>query len=215
MVKRLPTMRETRVRFLGWEDPLEKGKATHFSVLAWRIPWTIQSMGLQRVRHGWATFTFTFFQHSNLHLLPLHCCCCLVAKLCLTLLWPHVAHQAPLSMGFPRQEYWVGWCFLLYLFIIIIPLFKSVITFFPLIHPLFFQNASCYLIRFCKIQETSVILSLHSSSVYSFTAWILGKLKFMLLVSWLIINVWDILHQPPHWPHPITYTSTTISKSGS
>ena len=40
-----------RVRFLGWEDPLEKGKATHSSVLAWRIPWTVQSMGSQRVRH--------------------------------------------------------------------------------------------------------------------------------------------------------------------
>ena len=35
----------------GWEDSLEKGKATHSSILAWRIPWTIQSMGLQRVRH--------------------------------------------------------------------------------------------------------------------------------------------------------------------
>jgi len=37
--------------FLGWEDPLEKRKATHFSILAWRIPWTIQSVGLQRVGH--------------------------------------------------------------------------------------------------------------------------------------------------------------------
>ena len=39
------------VRSLGWEDPLEKGKATHSSILAWRIPWTIQSVGLQRVGH--------------------------------------------------------------------------------------------------------------------------------------------------------------------
>ena len=36
---------------LGWEDPLEKGMATYSSILAWRIPWTIQSMGLQRVGH--------------------------------------------------------------------------------------------------------------------------------------------------------------------
>ena len=36
---------------LGWEDPLEKGKATHSSILAWRIPWTVKYMGLQRVRH--------------------------------------------------------------------------------------------------------------------------------------------------------------------
>ena len=52
MVKRLPTMRETVVRSLGWEDPLEKEMATHSSTLAWRIPWMeehgrLQSMGLQ------------------------------------------------------------------------------------------------------------------------------------------------------------------------
>ena len=40
MVKNLPVMPETWVRSLGWEDPLEKGKATHFSIPAWRIPWT-------------------------------------------------------------------------------------------------------------------------------------------------------------------------------
>ena len=55
-VKNLPAMRETRVRSLGWEDPLEKRMATHSSILAWRIPWTkepggLQSMGSQRVRH--------------------------------------------------------------------------------------------------------------------------------------------------------------------
>ena len=47
-----PAMREMYVRSLGWEDPLEKGKDTHSSILAWRIPWTIQSMGSQRVRHN-------------------------------------------------------------------------------------------------------------------------------------------------------------------
>ena len=41
LVKNLPAMRETWVRSLGWEDPLEQGKATHSSILAWRIPWTI------------------------------------------------------------------------------------------------------------------------------------------------------------------------------
>ena len=40
MVKNLPAMQETWVQSLGWEDPLEKGKATHSSILAWRIPWT-------------------------------------------------------------------------------------------------------------------------------------------------------------------------------
>ena len=51
LVKNPPAMSETWVRSLGWENPLEKGKTTHSSILAWRIPWTVQSMGLQRVRH--------------------------------------------------------------------------------------------------------------------------------------------------------------------
>ena len=56
MVKRLPAMRETRVRFLGREDPLEKEMAIHSSTLAWKIPWTeepdrLQSIGSQRVGH--------------------------------------------------------------------------------------------------------------------------------------------------------------------
>ena len=41
LVKNLPAMWETWVRSLGWKDPLEKGKATHSSILAWRIPWTV------------------------------------------------------------------------------------------------------------------------------------------------------------------------------
>ena len=41
MVKNLPAMQETWVQSLGWEEPLEKGKATHSSILAWRIPWTV------------------------------------------------------------------------------------------------------------------------------------------------------------------------------
>ena len=51
MVTNPPAMQETWIQSLGWEDPLEKGKATHSSILAWRIPWTIQSEGSQRVRH--------------------------------------------------------------------------------------------------------------------------------------------------------------------
>ena len=47
LVKNPPAVREIWVRSLGWEDPLEKGKATHSSILAWRIPWTVQSMGSQ------------------------------------------------------------------------------------------------------------------------------------------------------------------------
>ena len=67
MVKNLPAMQEiqeTQVQSLGWEDPLEKGKATHSSILAWRVLWTeesggLQSMGSRRVGHDWATNTST------------------------------------------------------------------------------------------------------------------------------------------------------------
>ena len=60
MVKRLPTMPETRVRSLGWKDLLEKEMAAHSSILAWEIPQTekpggLQSIGLQRVEHDRAT----------------------------------------------------------------------------------------------------------------------------------------------------------------
>ena len=75
MVKNLPVMQETHVWSPNQEDPLEKGMATHSSILAWRIPWTeepgrLQSMGLQRVRHDWATniFIFTFYTILGLHI---------------------------------------------------------------------------------------------------------------------------------------------------
>ena len=63
MVKNLPAMQETWILSLCWEDPLEKEMATHSSILAWRIPWTeesggLQSMGLQRVGHDWVTWDF-------------------------------------------------------------------------------------------------------------------------------------------------------------
>ena len=56
MVKNLPAMKETQVQSLGGEDLLEKGMATHSSILAWRIPWTeepgrLQSIGSQRAGH--------------------------------------------------------------------------------------------------------------------------------------------------------------------
>ena len=49
LVKNPPEIRETWVRSLGWEDSLEKGKASHSTILAWRIPGSVQSMGLKRV----------------------------------------------------------------------------------------------------------------------------------------------------------------------
>ena len=71
-IKHLPTMQETWVQSLGWEDALEKEMATHSSILAWNIPWTeepgrLQSTGSQRVRHDRvASLSFLFFPILNL-----------------------------------------------------------------------------------------------------------------------------------------------------
>ena len=59
-VENLPAMKETQIRSLGEEDPLERGMATHSSILAWKIPWTeepgvLQSIGSQRVGYGYVT----------------------------------------------------------------------------------------------------------------------------------------------------------------
>ena len=67
-VENLSAIQETRVLSLAQEDPLQKGMATHSSILAWRTPWKedpggLQSMGLQRVWRDWATNTFTFHFH--------------------------------------------------------------------------------------------------------------------------------------------------------
>ena len=66
--KNLPAMWETWVRSLGREDPLEREVATHFSILAWRIPWTedlggLQSMGSQRGTHNWVTNTSLLYRY--------------------------------------------------------------------------------------------------------------------------------------------------------
>jgi len=52
LVKNPPAVREAWVQSLGWEDPLEKGTCTHSIILAWRISWTVKSLGWQRVRHN-------------------------------------------------------------------------------------------------------------------------------------------------------------------
>ena len=71
LVKNLPVMWKTWVWSLGWEDLLQKGMATHSSILAWRIPRTVQIMQSQRVRHDWVTFTsvHTICSLSNFNLI--------------------------------------------------------------------------------------------------------------------------------------------------
>ena len=72
LVKNPPALQETWVRSLGWKDPLEKGKATHSRILAWRIPWTVQSWGrkesdmTERLSLGIMSY-FTYFFPLDLH----------------------------------------------------------------------------------------------------------------------------------------------------
>ena len=81
MVKRPPAMRETQVRSLGWKDPLEQDMTTHFSTLAWKIPWMkepgrLQSMGSLRVGQDWGTslhFSLSCIGEGNGN--PLQCSC--------------------------------------------------------------------------------------------------------------------------------------------
>ena len=64
LVKNLPAMWEIWVQSLCWKDPLEKGKFTHSSILAFRIPWTVSFMGSQKIRHDWVTFTSLGFKNA-------------------------------------------------------------------------------------------------------------------------------------------------------
>ena len=74
LVKNLPAMRETWVQSLGWEDPLEKVKDTHFSIVSQTIPWTVQSMGSQifcvLINHTYCN-SVSEFQCLSLHILLL------------------------------------------------------------------------------------------------------------------------------------------------
>ena len=87
-VKNLPAVRETWVRSLGWEDPLEKRKATHSSILAWRIPWTIKS----RTRLSNFHFHFSFSREG---------CCDFEAVVRLLL-----SSQNPLPLSWPSSLLW-------------------------------------------------------------------------------------------------------------
>ena len=120
MVKNLPAVRENWVLSLGGEDPLEKGMATHSSILAWRIPWTeelggLQTIGSQRVGRDWATNTHTHYNCVYLYIylfviknseptkdiyiyiyVYIHACCCLWFSPYINRNWPQ-AHICPLS----------------------------------------------------------------------------------------------------------------------
>ena len=98
IVKNLPIMQETWVPSLSQEDTLEKGMATHFTILAWRIPWTacyIQTSTWMRIITKIIITSIYIAVYSLSHVWLF------------AISWT-VAHQASLSMGFPRQEYWNG-----------------------------------------------------------------------------------------------------------
>ena len=117
MVKNLPAMQETQVWSLSWEDPVEKGTATHSSILTRRIPWMekpgrLQSIELQRVGHNWATNTVMFPQCTLLESVY-HKWCWILSKPCSTSIKMIVSSQ---SYGFSSGHVWmwvldceVGW----------------------------------------------------------------------------------------------------------
>ena len=119
-------MRETRVRFLGWEGPLEKEMVIYSSTLAWKIPWTeepdrLQSMGSQRVGHDWVTSHSLSGQEicrgapEVFSLPPGRLCCFLcqdAAGMALPwLLWAPGSHVAPLFTACSSYLLWTVWTF--------------------------------------------------------------------------------------------------------
>ena len=115
MIKNLPAKWETYVQFLGRDDPLEKGLATHFSIHAWRIPWTeepggLQPKGSQRVGHDGATNTLAsvkYIWEKTIRMDQFSSVQSLSRVWLFAIPWT-VTHQAPLSMEFSRHEYWSG-----------------------------------------------------------------------------------------------------------
>ena len=92
LVKNLPAVLETWVRSLGWEDPLEKGTATHSSILAWRIPWTVcghkewdmtEQLSLNHLTYKAVSKQYSFCTSSSLENKELLC----LSKVCILLAW--------------------------------------------------------------------------------------------------------------------------------
>ena len=116
VVKNLPTSAEMQAGSLGQKSPLEEKMTTCSSILAWRIPWTedpgeLQSLGLQTVRHGEHTHTYTCYTplRTEVGAWKWKRSGSVVSD---SATWWTVLYQAPLSMGFSRQEYWSGLPFL-------------------------------------------------------------------------------------------------------
>ena len=109
--KNLPEIKETQVKYQGWEDPLEKGLAAHSSILAWRIPWTkepgeFQSVGLQRVGHDWVTNMGSADLQNDLDSsLTLH----MVAVWLLQIIWQFCAWEPHLKMELIRLIHFNVW----------------------------------------------------------------------------------------------------------
>ena len=104
MVKNLPAMWETWVWSLGWKDPLEKGMATHSSILAWRIPWTIQSMGLQHSL--WASLAWRGFNDITQQVPSVQFSRSVMSDS----LWPHGLQHARIPCLSPTPRAWPNSC---------------------------------------------------------------------------------------------------------
>ena len=103
LVKNPPAVQETPVRFLGWEDPLEKGTAPHSSILAWRIPRTVETMGLQRVKHDRATFTLTSDENVQTTVAEQAAAAQVLSRMRFSANPWTAVHRAPLPVQFSKQ----------------------------------------------------------------------------------------------------------------
>ena len=114
-VKNLPATQETWVWSLGLEDPLKKGVATHYSILAWRMPWTeepggLQSMGSQRVGHDWVTNISKSRRHAG-YILYFYCLLTwlgLDTIRCYGHLWHYMPWRSVFQKIFPTEPQSMG-----------------------------------------------------------------------------------------------------------
>ena len=114
VVRNPPAKQETGVQCLGWDDPLEKEMATHFSILAWRIPWTgepggLQSMGSQRVGHDLLTkqqITTTTRNYIQYLVIPISASVCIsYSSSLMTIMWNVTPHL--IKEDIESQKNWV------------------------------------------------------------------------------------------------------------
>ena len=190
-------MWETWVQSLGWEDPLEKGKATH-SILAWRTPWTVQSMGSQRVGHYRVTFIFKLFKKKiSLLILYFFFCefyfylICLSSFTILSLIffsllfknWLHIFHQPLYYSTFINISFQYFFIFFILLFLV-----YASLHFYTVFSILSVFSSIAFLFRRYFYHLESQIFTCFLLEVFTFNSLIYLEYILMCILGFCFLN---------------------------